>query len=356
MSGSYDRPGGRRDSAAIGARLRPLRRGDDRAAYGRRARSAITTAPQRRRAARRTRVDMHAPARPKRGERKQTNAPVVPADSVTGRSLTLVISIMCFLACLTAGAVYMINESANAWLKDIASEVTVQVEPRPDVDTEKTVTDAETYMGRQPGIARAKALSLDESIEAARALARKIGRARCAAGAAPHRYRDRPRCAARHRGTARRVSPRSFPGATLDDHRHWQRQIRTVTRSFALGGLGILLLVAAATTAIIVSATRSVDGLQPRDRRGAALRGRNRPLHRARVREALFAARHPRRARRRAVRHGACSSPCPPSWSFWAAATSPSPRCTGSSAPAAWTSRATLLLASWSSSSRRSVC
>ncbi len=44
---------------------------------------------------------------------------------------------------------------------------------------------------------------------------------------------------------------------TLDDHRHWQRQIRTVTRSFALGGLAILLLVGAATTAIIVSATRS---------------------------------------------------------------------------------------------------
>src|SRR5262249_30440474 len=50
---------------------------------------------------------------------------------------------------------------------------------------------------------------------------------------------------------------RNFQGVTLDDHRHWQRQIRTVTRSFALGGLGILLLVAAATTAVIISATRS---------------------------------------------------------------------------------------------------
>ena len=49
----------------------------------------------------------------------------------------------------------------------------------------------------------------------------------------------------------------SFKGVTLDDHRHWQQQIRTVTRSFALGGLMILLLVAAATVAIIVSATRS---------------------------------------------------------------------------------------------------
>ena len=48
-----------------------------------------------------------------------------------------------------------------------------------------------------------------------------------------------------------------FIGVTLDDHRHWQQQIRTVTRSFALGGFLILLLVAAATIAIIESATRS---------------------------------------------------------------------------------------------------
>ena len=51
-----------------------------------------------------------------------------------------------------------------------------------------------------------------------------------------------------------------FKGVSLDDHRHWQQQIRTVTRSFALGGLAILMLVGAATTAIIVSATRSALG------------------------------------------------------------------------------------------------
>src|SRR5690606_16534141 len=50
---------------------------------------------------------------------------------------------------------------------------------------------------------------------------------------------------------------KQFKGVTLDDHRHWQQQIRTVKRSFALGGLAILILVASATTAIIISATRS---------------------------------------------------------------------------------------------------
>ena len=44
----------------------------------------------------------------------QINSPIVPAGTVTGTSLTLVVTIMCFLACLTAGAVYMINQSASA--------------------------------------------------------------------------------------------------------------------------------------------------------------------------------------------------------------------------------------------------
>jgi cell division transport system permease protein len=49
----------------------------------------------------------------------------------------------------------------------------------------------------------------------------------------------------------------NFEGVTLDDHRRWQAEIRTLTRSAALGGLAVLALVAAATVAVIVSATRS---------------------------------------------------------------------------------------------------
>jgi cell division transport system permease protein len=49
----------------------------------------------------------------------------------------------------------------------------------------------------------------------------------------------------------------NFEGVVLDDHRRWQAEIRTLTRSAALGGLAVLALVAAATIAVIVSATRS---------------------------------------------------------------------------------------------------
>ena len=200
---------------------------------------------------------MYAPARQaqkKNGE--QTSAPVVPAGSVTGRSLTLVITIMCFLACLTAGAVYMINQSADAWLKDIASEVTVQVEPQDNGDIEKSVKDIQAFLQAQTGITSVKPLSVETSAEL---LEPWLGKSDVLKALPVPRLIaiEIDRVTPPNLDAVRRDLEKQFKGASLDDHRRWQQQIRTVTRSFALGGLAILLLVGAATTAIIVSATKS---------------------------------------------------------------------------------------------------
>lgn len=201
-----------------------------------------------------SRREAYAPARPP--QRDPATTPIVPAGSVTGRSLTLVVSIMCFFACLTAGAVYMINQSASAWLRDIASEVTVQLEPREIPNMESALNDVVAFLSWQPGVRNARALSVAESnallepwlgqldvlstLPVPRLVALELDR-----GNPPDIQ------------ALRQALSRQFKGVTLDDHRHWQQQIRTVTRSFALGGLAILLLVASATTAIIISATRS---------------------------------------------------------------------------------------------------
>lgn len=201
---------------------------------------------------------MYAPSRETKDRAKKIKsaAPVVPPGSVTGRSLTLVIAIMCFLACLTAGAVWMIKQSADAWLKDIASEVTVQVEAQDKTDIEKSVREIADFLERQPGIRAAKPLSLEASAgllepwlgsaEALKALpvprliAIEVDRA------------EPPDLAA-----VGEALQKEYKGVALDDHRRWQQQIRAVTGSFALGGIAIFLLVAAATTAVIVSATKS---------------------------------------------------------------------------------------------------
>ena len=262
MSGSYDRTDGRRaiGSSQSTANFDPYEdviTGTSTGAHSRAPgydQGAPTTLSSRLEATQRP--DMYAPAREQLGKREQKHAPVVPRDSVTGRSLTLVISIMCFLACLTAGAVYMINQSATAWLKDIASEVTIQIEPQDNVDPEKTLQEVKLFLESQAGITSADPLSLEDSADL---LEPWLGQSDA------WTTLPIPRLIAIEidRNTPpdiealRAELSKKFTGVSLDDHRHWQRQIRTVTRSFALGGLAILLLVAAATTAIIVSATRS---------------------------------------------------------------------------------------------------
>ena len=107
-----------------------------------------------------------------------------------------------------------------------------------------------------------------------------------------------------------------FKGVTLDDHRRWQQQIRTITRSFALGGLAILLLVGAATTAIIVSATKSAM---------ASNREIVEVLHFVGATDRFIAREFERHFLRLGVRAGivvqsgrcSCSWRCPRSWSCW---------------------------------------
>ncbi|MHA1164500.1 MAG: cell division protein FtsX, partial [Alphaproteobacteria bacterium] len=55
----------------------------------------------------------------------------------------------------------------------------------------------------------------------------------------------------------RRALENNFKGVTVDDHRRWHTELRTVTRSMVIGGFFVLFLVGAATVASIVSATKS---------------------------------------------------------------------------------------------------
>ncbi len=254
MSGSFDK----RTNPYGDLRTEPRSSGELELGY-----EDVRTGPPPRQPARPSKPPKPAkPAKPSfmgRGSKKpkfSLNTPVVPPDTVTGQSLTLVIAIMCFLACLTAGAVYLMTQSADAWLRDIASEVTVQIEPKSNSDIEKTVQDVTAFLKRQPGISNARSLSLQTSTDL---LEPWLGQNEALKTLPLPRLIavDVNRTAPPNFDRLRQDLQKKFSNATLDDHRQWKQQIQTVTRSFALGGFAILLLVAAATTAIIVSATRS---------------------------------------------------------------------------------------------------
>lgn len=200
--------------------------------------------------------ELYAPSPAGTASVEPAHAPIVSADSVTGRSLTLVISIMCFLACLTVGAVYLINRSAAAWTANIASEVTVQIEADDKQRADGLVVDVGEFLKQQPGIVGVNPFTIEQS---AQLLEPWLGSSELLKSLPIPRLiaveldRSAP---SDLDGLASELS-RRFKGVKLDDHRSWRQQIQAVTRSFALGGLAILFLVGAATIAIIVSATRS---------------------------------------------------------------------------------------------------
>jgi cell division transport system permease protein len=185
-----------------------------------------------------------------------TTAQIVPSASIAGNALTVVIAIMTFLACLTAGGVYMVNQSANAWVNNIASEVTVELDPVNTPDIDKKMTLVSLFLAKQRGITRVKPLTADDS---AKLLEPWLG-STAALSALPI-----PRLIAVEIDRSnppdipliKNALNQNFEGVTLDDHSRWQAEIRTITRSTALGGIAVLGLVAAATVAVIVSATRS---------------------------------------------------------------------------------------------------
>jgi cell division transport system permease protein len=184
-------------------------------------------------------------------------APIVPPGSVTGRSLTVVIAIMGFLASLTAGAVYMINQSASEWLRDVGSEVTVQIKPDGSVDeVEKRAQDVVKFLTGQIGVREVQLLTLDQSAELVEPWLGQITAVKelpIPRLIAVQIDRDNPPDLA----TLRTVLASKYPSATLDDHRAWRQQIRRVTGSLALGGIAVIVLMAAATIAVVVSAARS---------------------------------------------------------------------------------------------------
>jgi cell division transport system permease protein len=95
--------------------------------------------------------------------RPSAPTPLIPADTVAGRALVVVIAIMTFLACLTAGGAILIGEAAQSWRSEVSASVTVQVRPKPNQDVETLLSDVAAKALAAPGVAEAHALTAQET-------------------------------------------------------------------------------------------------------------------------------------------------------------------------------------------------
>jgi len=182
--------------------------------------------------------------------------PIVPEATISSRALIAVVAIMTFLASMTIGAVVLVRAAANEWQSDVAREVTIQVRPVSGRDIEADVAKAAAVTREYAGVAEVRPYSKEE---AARLLEPWLGSGlqlddlpvpriiviRIASGAAPDLAQ------------LRATLGEQVPGASLDDHRGFVDRMRAMSGAVLAVGLGVLLLVLAATVLSVAFATRA---------------------------------------------------------------------------------------------------
>lgn len=89
--------------------------------------------------------------------------PLIPRESIAGRALAVVIAIMTFLACLTAGGALLLTQATQGWRSDVLREVTIQVKPGAGIDVEGLVAKVVSAATQAPGVNRVHAYSVADS-------------------------------------------------------------------------------------------------------------------------------------------------------------------------------------------------
>jgi cell division transport system permease protein len=193
--------------------------------------------------------------RPQVPARARNMSPIVPRASISGRALVAVVAIMTFLASITTGTVLLVSASAAEWQSEVASEITMQVRPQAGRDLERDVTAAVEAMRAQPGIVQVKPFSKDES---ARLLEPWLGTGLSIDQLPVPRVviaRVQPGTTLDLAGLRKAVT-QVAPSASVDDHRAWIERMRSMTGATVFAGIGILVLVIAATIISVSFATR----------------------------------------------------------------------------------------------------
>jgi len=93
----------------------------------------------------------------------ETDSQLIPRDSVAGRALVVVVAIMTFLACLTAGAALLVADASRVWRSDVLRDATIQVKASPAEDIDLLVAKAESIASKAKGVESVHAYSKAES-------------------------------------------------------------------------------------------------------------------------------------------------------------------------------------------------
>jgi cell division transport system permease protein len=181
--------------------------------------------------------------------------PLVPASSVAGAALSVVIAIMTFLAALTAGFAVLLTQASHDWRGQVGAEMTIQVMPRPGRDLDADARKAMEVVASFPGLRDARALSKEQSEEL---LAPWLG-AGLDLGQLPV-----PRLISLKRDESAKLDEiglraaldAALPNANLDNHGAWMQRLTTMADVVVAAALGVFALVLTAMGLAVGFATR----------------------------------------------------------------------------------------------------
>ncbi|HEY1886607.1 MAG TPA: ABC transporter permease [Roseiarcus sp.] len=184
-----------------------------------------------------------------------TNAPLIPRGSVAGRALVVVIAIMTFLACLTAGAALLVAHASQAWRSDVLRDATIQVKPRAGDDVESLVAKALAIAKQAPDVESVHAYSKAESekllepwlgagfdlsqLPVPRVIVVRLGNQR-----------------SEDLATLRAALSSAVPQADLDDQRVWAARLGAMADAIVILAAALFVLMIVAMSTAIGFATR----------------------------------------------------------------------------------------------------
>lgn len=198
--------------------------------------------------------ESHLPTLPPDSQLKR-DMPLVPSDSIAGRALVVVIAIMTFLACLTAGGAILVAQASQGWRADVSRDVTIEIKPRPGDDIEALVAAAAAIAARAPGVADVHAYTKAES---EKLLAPWLGEG-LDLGQLPIPRLIVVHMRSEHREDLeplRAALAAGAPGASLDDHRLWLSRLDTMADAVVVFAAALFALMIVAMATAIGFATR----------------------------------------------------------------------------------------------------
>lgn len=192
--------------------------------------------------------------RPRRQGGSRRPAAIVPDNSVTSRTLMLLVAIMTFLSCITLGGVLLVQKSAIAWSADVGREVTIQIRPIEGEDMNSNLRTSESLAKALPGVRTARTMTLEESAELLEPwlgtgldlAALDVPRMVIVELSDPSEF-DAEQLA---------TNLETINGASLDTHSAWRQQLNAMSGTMVASGLLVLLLILAATVLAVIFATR----------------------------------------------------------------------------------------------------